>query len=160
LDAVVQADLSKTSTKDKAIVYGILYDKGRLERGKATAHVAVLAGLIAHSDKTLFAPQAVVLHKQHTQPAVDTQSVVRDTPTTPIPRGTGGLEGQLAAVGARDPQVIQRDHLVNDINKLDDQEDYFQLTPAERVVVDAQIHEKSEKLLQVPDSIDERDTQP
>ena len=124
LDAVVQADLSRASAKDKAIVYGILYDKGRLERGKATAHIAVLAGLVAHADKVMFPGQAVVLHKDNTPPVVDIQPVDGDTPSPPIPGGTGGLDDSKAAVDLHDPEVLQSDPLPNEIIDIDELETF------------------------------------
>lgn len=42
LGALTIEDVEKASAKDKALVYGILYDKERLERGQSTSNVATI----------------------------------------------------------------------------------------------------------------------
>jgi hypothetical protein len=42
LQALDAEDIKKASPKDKALIFGILYDKERLERGQSTSNVSVL----------------------------------------------------------------------------------------------------------------------
>lgn len=42
MGALTIEDIEKASAKDKALVYGIFYDKERLERGQSTSNVAVI----------------------------------------------------------------------------------------------------------------------
>ena len=42
LDAVCDADLEKASLRDKAISAGVMLDKSRLMKGRATSHITIM----------------------------------------------------------------------------------------------------------------------
>lgn len=96
LASVLEHDLTKTALRDKIIALGVIYDKGRLERGATTQNVGVVAHLIEQSDRALFAKRG----NGKVVPSVDTET--GDTPTTPQAGGTGGETLTQGAVVTRD----------------------------------------------------------
>jgi hypothetical protein len=48
---LLKVDLSKTSPKDLAMVYGITYDKHRLQTGQSTSNQSVFFSIVADSDQ-------------------------------------------------------------------------------------------------------------
>lgn len=52
MGALTIEDIEKASAKDKALVYGIFYDKERLERGQSTSNIAtILASAVIEAGK-------------------------------------------------------------------------------------------------------------
>ena len=51
MDSMDEDTIEKASLKDRGIVFGILYDKERLERGKSTANVAYMDLVRAEKEK-------------------------------------------------------------------------------------------------------------
>jgi len=49
LSSITAEDLKKASARDKAIVFGTLYDKERLERGQSTSNQSVFFAIVAES---------------------------------------------------------------------------------------------------------------
>ena len=49
--AMSQEDIDKASLRDKAIVFGTLYDKERLERGQSTSNQSVFFQIVQTSDQ-------------------------------------------------------------------------------------------------------------
>ena len=49
LASISEEDLKKASARDKAIVFGTLYDKERLERGQSTSNQSVFFAIVAES---------------------------------------------------------------------------------------------------------------
>ena len=47
---LLEVDLDKTSPKDLAMVYGITYDKNRLQTGQSTSNQSVFFAVVADSD--------------------------------------------------------------------------------------------------------------
>ena len=47
---LLDADLSKMSPKDAAMVYGIMYDKNRLQTGQSTSNQSVFFHIVSESD--------------------------------------------------------------------------------------------------------------
>lgn len=50
LAALCPADIKKASGKDKAMIYGIFYDKERLERGESTSNLAGIVKVLRAAD--------------------------------------------------------------------------------------------------------------
>ena len=48
---LLDVDLSKTSPKDLAMVYGITYDKNRLQTGQSTSNQSVFFSVVSESDE-------------------------------------------------------------------------------------------------------------
>ena len=48
---LLTVDLSKTSPKDLAMVYGITYDKNRLQTGQSTSNQSVFFSVVSESDE-------------------------------------------------------------------------------------------------------------
>jgi len=48
---LLTVDLSKTSPKDLAMVYGITYDKNRLQTGQSTSNQSIFFQVVADSDE-------------------------------------------------------------------------------------------------------------
>lgn len=48
--ALLDADLSKSSPKDLAVTYGVMYDKNRLQTGQSTSNQSVFFSIVADSD--------------------------------------------------------------------------------------------------------------
>lgn len=60
MGALTIEDIEKASAKDKALVYGIFYDKERLERGQSTSNVAtILASHVVEAGKQWKRPEKV-----------------------------------------------------------------------------------------------------
>lgn len=55
---LLNVDLSKTSPKDLATVYGITYDKNRLQTGQSTSNQSIFFAVVADSDEAN-APQII-----------------------------------------------------------------------------------------------------
>jgi predicted DNA-binding protein YlxM (UPF0122 family) len=51
LSSLTDSDLEKASARDKAIVFGTLYDKERLERGQSTSNQSVFFHIVQESDQ-------------------------------------------------------------------------------------------------------------
>lgn len=49
--ALLDVDISKTSPKDLATVYGITYDKNRLQTGQSTSNQSVFFSVVSESDE-------------------------------------------------------------------------------------------------------------
>ncbi len=50
---LLTVDLSKTSPKDLAMVYGITYDKNRLQTGQSTSNQSVFFTIVSESDDAI-----------------------------------------------------------------------------------------------------------
>ncbi len=50
--------ISKASLRDRAVTFGIIYDKHRLETAQSTSNISVLAKIISQADAGLFKSQA------------------------------------------------------------------------------------------------------
>jgi ATP-dependent protease HslVU (ClpYQ) ATPase subunit len=50
IEAITDEDLTKAGLRDKAIAFGVLYDKERLERGQSTQNIS-LANVVERMDK-------------------------------------------------------------------------------------------------------------
>lgn len=50
---LLNVDLSKTSPKDLAMVYGITYDKNRLQTGQSTSNQSVFFNVVSESDDAI-----------------------------------------------------------------------------------------------------------
>lgn len=48
---LLEVDLDKTSPKDLAMVYGITYDKNRLQTGQSTSNQSVFFSVVSESDE-------------------------------------------------------------------------------------------------------------
>ena len=51
--------LAKANLRDRAVTFGIIYDKHRLETAQSTSNISVLSKLISQADSGLFKTQAI-----------------------------------------------------------------------------------------------------
>ena len=50
--------LAKANLRDRAVTFGIIYDKHRLETAQSTSNISVLSKIISQADSGLFKTQA------------------------------------------------------------------------------------------------------
>jgi predicted DNA-binding protein YlxM (UPF0122 family) len=57
---LLNVDLSKTSPRDLAVTYGVIYDKHRLQTGQSTNNQSVFFQIVADSDQSNSEDQAII----------------------------------------------------------------------------------------------------